>query len=125
MPTASDHAKTLDQKRTRHAAGWKFKSDVKKLKSIADSLPGMIMINGLLPALSFLQGKETQHQEIARALGDWLLNCETIPWAQRDPNADILEALCDNDSFTYRAATAEAIVYAGFLKRVLRARAGE
>lgn len=113
---------TLDQRRAAHVLE-RVRQNAplgKEHKSTVESLPSMLMASGLGPTLAFLKAKGSSvHNWTYETLSHWLKECKEIPWSSNKP--DLLDRLCNESSFVYRTATQEALAYAGWLKRVVRA----
>ncbi|HXG59804.1 MAG TPA: type III-B CRISPR module-associated protein Cmr5 [Planctomycetota bacterium] len=119
--------KTMDQRRAQHVLGKVATTPLtKEHKSTVESLPSMIMASGLGPTLAFLRAKsDDPHTWTYKVLQEWLHQgcADQIGWKSK--NDDLLGRLADEDSFIYRAATQEALAYAAWLKRAVRARVKE
>ena len=98
----------------------KIKDD--KFKTWAQKLPTLILNNGLLPAIAFLDSKkkEKAYEHVSSKCKDWLSlatgGALVIPWAA-NANPDVKRRLMAEDSSVYRCAEAEAIAWASWLKR--------
>lgn len=122
------HEKTLDQRRAAHVLGKIGAVSLEREhKSIVDSLPSMIMSSGLGPTLAFLKAKcdSPYHTWTYEALQEWLHKGCGVEIGWKSQNPDLLGRLAEEDSFVYRAATQEALAYAGWLKRAVRAKVKE
>lgn len=99
--------KTLSQKRAAKAAEYVAAIRDTRQRDKLKQLPGLIAVNGLLPALLHLEKeeKESALNPIAGHLCEWL---------GADVNKAILVAASAAD---YRRYTQEALAYATWLKR--------
>ena len=66
--------KTLDQERANYA--WqRVQKPTKEYRNLAKSLPALIMSNGLMQTLAFLQGKgKDEHKRLLQDILLWLIN---------------------------------------------------
>lgn len=105
--------KTLDQIRAQYAWGCVQGIDA-KYKNLSKGLPALVMSNGLMQTLAFLQGKAeggNEHQKIIKHILEWLGR----PDAQVFTNdrcrdfASAMEALSECDSLLYQRATEETL----------------
>ncbi len=118
------------QRRAKHA--WEQVSHAKteqainegKYQTWAQKLPTLILQCGILPTLAFLKAKGAEQDKVGKACSEWLLKpdggASLIPWTRNESDideSDIIELLQNEDSDVYRAAQAEAIRYAVWLKR--------
>ena len=95
----------------------------RKYNSLARSAPAMVQSNGLGQTLAFFRAKagpdkKTEHWLLYKHISRWVM-------AQLDPanqNKDgLLEWIVQQDTQTYRRATAETLAYMGWLKRFAEA----
>ncbi len=118
--------KTIAQLRAGHALGivcgtkdnpgFKGKSvaSQKKLNSYIAGFGPMILMNGFGQACAFyLSSKEKEHQDVYKAMGEWLARRERPYEGQQD----LMQAIVDNGASTYRLAQAEALAYLDWLKK--------
>ena len=110
---------TLDQERARHAAE-RLGTDVSKaLANLAASLPGLIVANGLAMTAAYLDEKK-EHKMLGD-LSAWLLGDRTAHLGLMKKHS-LVESLIHSDSRAVRAATAEALEYLSWYKRLAKAR---
>jgi len=102
--------KSLDQERAAYA--WKcVQKQTKDYKNLAKSLPALVMSNGLMQALAFLEAKgKDEHKALLRNIivalaGSGLL---TEAHARQGFNG-VMQALLESDSPRYRRATEETL----------------
>jgi len=113
------------QRRAQHAwtkvneAKHNERIDEGKYQTWAQKLPSLISQCGILPTLAFLQAKKGEQASVGEACAEWLLNANggaaLVPWTREQD--DIISRLMNEDSRVYRAAQAEAIRWAIWLKR--------
>ena len=109
--------KTLDQIRAEYA--WKCVQDVDdKYKSLAKGLPALVMSNGLMQTLAFLQGKakeQNEHAKLIHHILGWLgrPEAQVLQPSEVKGFAQAMTALAGCDSLKYQRATEEAL---GILK---------
>ncbi len=113
--------KTLDQIRAEYA--WECVQGVddkykEKYKNLAKGLPALVMSNGLMQTLAFLQGKSDGKNEHSQVLGHVLkwLNSPQAKLFGNTESSDFksaMTALAGCDSLKYQRATEEAL---GILK---------
>ena len=120
---------TLDQERARHAAEMLGTDVSKALANLAASLPGLIVANGLAMTAAYLDEKK-EHKMLGD-LSDWLLGDRTAHLGlMKKPSLEkpslekpsLVESLIHSDSRAVRAATAEALEYLSWYKRLAKAR---
>jgi CRISPR type III-B/RAMP module-associated protein Cmr5 len=81
-----------------------------------ESLPAMILENGLLVTLAFL-GSDASLRAIREKMQVWLHDKRSlIPWGE-DPDPDLAERLRAAKSDVFRMAGYEALEYSNWLKR--------
>lgn len=113
---------TLDQQRA--AAAWQAteaQSVDKEYAALCSGAPVMILTNGLGPALAFFLAKanakeKNEYARLADTLAAWVLRAGTEP----DPSKkgkDLMRAITQADTDTYRRYTADALAYLNWLKR--------
>ena len=104
---------TLEQKRAQFAWGC-AQSGVgaadEKYRNLAKAAPAMIMNNGLMQTLAFLNSKnERHHQELARHLRCWIM--KRAGGNGQDPGFQLMmEGLLRAEPANYRQATDEALL---------------
>lgn len=122
--------KTIAQLRAGHALvvvcgnkenpGFKEKSAAsqKKINSYIAGFGPMILMNGFGQACAFyLSSKEKEHQEVYKAVAEWLAR----PGRPHEGQQDLIQAIVDNDAATYRLAQAETLAYLDWLKKLAKA----
>ncbi len=123
--------KTREQDMAKLA--WVCVSEVKKdarikkeFSTVAKKLPSLIMTNGLGQTLAFLlakaEGKQNNHhRQVYQAVSNWV-----IPqvFGEESQGKDLLGLVLEKSSVEYRRATAEAMAFAGWLKRFAEAELG-
>ncbi|ACL72876.1 CRISPR-associated protein, Cmr5 family [Thioalkalivibrio sulfidiphilus HL-EbGr7] len=115
---------TQQQRRAAHALAWvqarliDGSIDNKALKSAANDLPALILMNGLGQAAAYCQGKDTpEHKALYGLLSEWLCGEGSVYHGQ--PN--LLAGITAGDMHHYRLAQAEALAYLPWVKRFARA----
>ncbi|WP_448383861.1 type III-B CRISPR module-associated protein Cmr5 [Desulfosoma sp.] len=109
--------KTLDQIRAAYA--WECVQGVDdKYTNLAKGLPALVMSNGLMQTLAFLQSKakeNNEHAKIVRHVLGWLgrPEAQVLREEQSRDFAPAMAALAGCDSLHYQRATEEAL---GILK---------
>ncbi|MBI4612632.1 MAG: type III-B CRISPR module-associated protein Cmr5 [Planctomycetes bacterium] len=105
---------TLEQQRAAHANRY---ANRKGISDNAKKAPAMVQSNGLAQAVAFFVEKWGKDDDVLGALQDWILKkAEHLPIDRNKTN--LLDAILACDSSTYRAVTAEALAYLGWLKRL-------
>lgn len=107
--------KTLEQKRAEFA--WKkVKGESEKYKNLVKSLPAMIMTNGLMQTLAFLEGKKEEHHKDALLhISEWLKEQDIV----KSTNfSEVMEHLYKSSSQDYQRATEEALAILLWLRRL-------
>jgi CRISPR-associated protein Cmr5 len=106
--------RTLDQIRANYA--WsRVQNPKKEYRNLAKGLPAMIMTNGLMQTLAFLQGKDKEERK--RLLGDilsWLTDPSINLLPPEGPDSINFKKAMEKmskemDSPTYQRATEEAL----------------
>ncbi len=111
---------TLEQKRAQFAWGC-AQSGVgaagEKYRNLAKAAPAMIMNNGLMQTLAFLNSKnERHHQELGGHLRRWLSVRTGGP--DRDVGFEpAMKAMLDFDPDNYRQATDEALLILRWIRQ--------
>ncbi|MGQ9485956.1 MAG: type III-B CRISPR module-associated protein Cmr5 [Desulfosoma sp.] len=119
--------KTLDQIRAEWA--WSHVQDAdEKYKNLAKGLPALVMSNGLMQTLAFLQGKADKNRSNEYAkLVDHILNWLGHKEAQvlkPEETADFkssMRALCRCDSLLYQRATEETLAILKWIRYLANA----
>jgi len=99
--------KSLDQERAAFA--WKCALDGKsdKYVNLAKSAPALIMQNGLMQTLAFLEGKgKDEHKAIVRHIVEWLRDRQIV---DRADFGAAMAQLHGGESDRYMRATDEAL----------------
>lgn len=124
----------IEQQRARFAldrvARWKNAEGKlpEKLGPAADSLPALILMNGLGQAAAYAKSQKEEHwRQMYEALSDWL--CGKRDEGQKTWNThpvypketDLLAGLTRGDIADYRVAQAEALAFLQWLKNAVRA----
>jgi len=119
--------RTQDQKRAQHAydlVGNLPQDDKAKFKTLVLKFPAMVLQNGLLASLAFVQHKDkTTNKQVFQAYNNWLTQGATwINWSGTEGNT-VVERLCHSQMTVqrYRHAAREALAYATWLKRAAEA----
>ncbi len=123
--------RTQDQKRAQNAynivetfATHGNSEDKAKFKTLVLKFPAMILQNGLLAGLAFIQHKDkTTGQRVFKAYNDWLTqHANWINWAETG-DGNVVARLCHSKMTVerYRHVTREALAYAIWLKRAAEA----
>jgi len=104
---------SMEQKRAAYA--WeRVRGRNKEYKNLAKSLPAMVMTNGLMQTLAFLEGKRSRkednkkdpHGELLRDVLGWLKERKHI---DKDGFEGAMQSLYEKESGEYRRATEEAL----------------
>ncbi|ROQ92064.1 type III-B CRISPR module-associated protein Cmr5 [Desulfosoma caldarium] len=124
--------KTLDQIRAEYA--WACVQGVdEKYKNLAKGLPALVMSNGLMQTLAFLQGKAgkkedknreiNEHEKLLGHLLDWLGRPEAHVLRAKDSEnfANAMKALSGCDSLLYQRATEEALAVLKWIRYLANA----
>lgn len=110
---------TMEQRRARQA--WKDVESISlqlgpKYVTQARKLPSLIQVNGLAQTLAFLTSKDDEAMRRTYAhLSSWV-------GQQMDTTSDLLQSITRWSSDEYRRATAEALAYALWLRRLAEAK---
>ncbi len=111
--------RTLEQERAEFA--WKkvqglpgdYRNDYRNL---VKSLPAMIMTNGLMQTLAFLEGKgKDHHAALVKHLIEWLIRRGMVE--KRSGFKDVMEKLYGSSSQKYQQATEEALAILRWLRQ--------
>lgn len=100
--------RTLDQIRAEFA--WeRVQNPAKEYRNLAKSLPALVMSNGLMQTLAFLQGKgKGEHLRLRDDILLWLVSkpAEVLPPAAKD-FGQAMKFLAAMDTLAYQRATEE------------------
>lgn len=108
---------TIEQARAKHALDWAKNGVDEKTSSAANSLPAMILMNGLGQAAAFYKSKGGEQGKLYTLLSDWLC-AEGKPYAGQP---DLLTGITTQDMHKYRVAQAEALAYLQWVKKFAKA----
>lgn len=121
----------IEQQRARFAldrvAEWKKGNQLgDKLEAAANSLPALILMNGLGQAAAYCKSQKEEHWHLLyQALSDWLCGLGDHAVRNRAPvyssQDDLLAALTQGSMADYRVAQAEALAFLQWLKNAVRA----
>lgn len=118
-------SRLVEQQRARFAL--KCCADMGKISaellSAVNSLPAMVLMNGVGQAAAFYRAKGGAHRKVYDALAAWLCHAGgdgLLPGVYAG-ETDLLKALTEGDQIRYRAAQAEAIAFLQWLKNAIRA----
>ena len=137
MSTAESSAKTLDQRRAKHA--WQaiisqatgkdkdgrrqYGEGAKEYAREAKKLPVRIMASGLGQALAFILAKAKDKKpnltKLHNDLTDWVIRQRQIEEAKRP--GSLLESILEGDADFLRRATDEVLAYLQWLNRFAEA----
>lgn len=115
---------TLDQ--IRAAFAWKQVNAVgpatrEKYKNLAKSLPALIMSNGLMQTLAFLQakGKSEHHKRLSGDILAWLADPETQVLNSNEQNFEgAMKRFAATDSLGYQRATEETLAILRWIRHL-------
>lgn len=110
---------TLEQRRAAHAARQIAAGDPATKSKIADSLPGILLANGLAMTAAYLQ--EKGHVQVLGDLEDWILKERPRREIGLAEGKGLLETILKSDSRAVRSATSEALAYLAWYKRLAKA----
>jgi CRISPR-associated protein Cmr5 len=102
--------RTLDQIRAEYAWG-RVQNPTKEYRNLAKSLPALIMSNGLIQSLAFLQGKgRNEHKRLLEDVRLWLLDqkASILPIGTKS-FSEAMTALTGMPSVEYQRATEESL----------------
>lgn len=119
---------TLEQLRAQTAwtmAQEGFALAGKKYVNLAKAAPALIMNNGLMQTLAFLESKgETHHAKLASQLRSWVF--PRAGGELEDPGFNrMMQVLLDAQSRDYRRATEEALLLLRWIRQFAAALGGE
>lgn len=125
----------IEQQRARFAldrvAAWKSAGQLSdNMKAAANSLPALILMNGLGQAAAYAksqkEGKNGHWKLLYNALSDWLCGESGIHvYGSTGQDQDLLAALTRGSMAEYRLAQAEALAFLQWLKNAVRAEMAE
>jgi CRISPR-associated protein Cmr5 len=97
----------------------------KKYVNLAKAAPALIMNNGLMQTLAFLESKgEPHHQILGQQLRRWVFHRAGGP--DRDPGFNpLMTQMVDFDSTQYRQASEEALVLLRWIRQFAAALGGK
>lgn len=96
----------LDQQRAKYA--WETARFDSEFKNLAKGAPALIMGNGLMPTLAYLNQKGKSAQDLLNHILYWLCTCKSVPLnAPSYPQA--MQALLEMDAKSYLITTDEAL----------------
>jgi CRISPR-associated protein Cmr5 len=117
--------KSLEQQRAQDA--WDRCARYKKEHvNLAKGLPALVMNNGLMQVMAFLNDKgrnasQRHCHDVARDMRSWISQrFQEVP----EEFEGFMEALMNADSRTYQAVTAEAFAWLKWLRQLAAARIG-
>lgn len=121
--------RNLEQIRAQNALLWADKIGTGKEggRAVAKKVPAMILSNGFIGALAFAIEDENKsgYQSVFKAIIDHLqVSSMTYGITATEPK-EFLTKLCEKDSDTLRAITAEAMEYLNYLRRFAKPGRGE
>ncbi|MEW5782683.1 MAG: type III-B CRISPR module-associated protein Cmr5 [Pseudomonadota bacterium] len=119
---------TLEQLRSQTAWAMAQEGAIvagKKYINLAKAAPALIMNNGLMQTLAFLESKgERHHQLLGGQLRRWVF--QRAGGQDRDPGFDtMMQSLLKADSAHYRQATEEALLLLRWIRQFAAALGGE
>lgn len=89
----------------------------KKYKSYVKKLPAYIQTNGLAATLAFIDGKkEKAYKKLYEHIGDWLKQ-DQKKLISLEEGKELVRAIVEVDSHTYRAVTNEVLALVNWLRR--------
>ena len=111
--------RTLEQKRAKFA--WeKVQGQSGDYRNLVKSLPAMIMSNGLMQTLAFLEGKgKDHHKNLVKHIIEWMSKGKII-----DQNSDfrkVMEKLYSCSSQEYQRITEEILALLRWLRQLVDA----
>lgn len=113
--------KTLEQKRAEFA--WqKVQGQSDDYLRLVKSLPAMIMTNGLMQTLAFLEGKgekQRHHKDLVNHLIEWLAKRDVV--RERSDFKGVMETLYSLESQKYQQATEEVLAILRWLRQLVDA----
>jgi CRISPR-associated protein Cmr5 len=115
--------RTLDQIRAEYAWG-RVQNPSKEYRNLAKSLPALVMSNGLMQSLAFLQGKgkddHSPHGRLLKDVLDWLINPQVkILQNGEGPFSQAMTAVTKMSSLDYQRATEESIAMLRWIRHLV------
>ncbi|HDN67474.1 MAG TPA: type III-B CRISPR module-associated protein Cmr5 [Firmicutes bacterium] len=115
--------RTLEQERAEFA--WqKVQRQSDEYRNLVKSLPAMIMTNGLMQTLAFLQGKgKDHHRDLVNHIVEWLSKREMV-----EKGSDfkrVMEKLYGSSFQEYQRATEEVLAILRWLRQLVDATIGK
>lgn len=111
---------TIAQLRAKNAIAWATQQGAagvdKDTLTAANSMPAMILMNGLGQTAAFYKNKSKQHQALYQLLSDWLQQ-PGKPYAGKE----LLTGITQGDAQAYRSAQVEALAYLQWVKKFAKA----
>lgn len=108
---------SIEQERAKAALAWAEKGVDNETLSAANSMPAMILMNGLGQTAAFYKSKGGKQAELYTLLSDWLKQ-RGKPYAEKK---DLLDGITNSDAKAYRAAQVEALAYLQWVKKFAKA----
>ncbi len=105
----------LDQQRAAFA--WQQMADTNlngEYKTITKSAPALIMNNGLMQTLAYLEGKKGKASILGQHIAQWLQQTQLLDSTRYQ---DVMQQLQQIDSDKYRRATDETLKYLRWLRQ--------
>ena len=107
---------SIEQQRAKAALEWAKNGVDSEALSAANSMPAMILMNGLGQTAAFYKSKGGRQEELYTLLSDWLKQ-PGKPYADKD----LLNGITSSDAKIYRAAQVEALAYLQWVKKFAKA----
>ncbi|RME84818.1 MAG: type III-B CRISPR module-associated protein Cmr5 [Zetaproteobacteria bacterium] len=100
--------RTMDQQRAEYAWEHVRGRCAKDYANLAKSMPAMVMTNGLMPTLAFLEGKgDAHHRRLLSDVLGWLIQRQIL---ESEPDfRDAMEQLRKMSAREYQRATEETL----------------
>ena len=111
--------KNLDQMRAANSLNVSIRGGQDGGNSIAKKVSAMIRENGFLASMAFAKEKDVGYKDVFNAIIDHLRKAGQLHGLP-DNFDGFLAGLCQTDSATLRAVTAEAMAYINYLRRFPR-----
>jgi CRISPR-associated protein Cmr5 len=113
--------RTLDQIRAEFA--WRrVQNPTKEYRNLAKSLPALVMSNGLMQTLAFLEAKgKDEHKRLSEDILSWLADQQTqvlSPNEQEQGFEAAMKRLAEMDSLAYQRATEEALAILRWIRHL-------
>ena len=111
--------RTLEQERAEFA--WeKVQGQSGDYRNMVKSLPAMIMTNGLMQTLAFLESKgKDHHKDLLKHIKEWLIRRKMI--SQGADFKKVMEMLYGSTSQDYQRATEEVLAILRWLRHLVDA----